>query len=391
MRIREIWNKEFIIALLGYFFLFMSMTLFFIYPLFFESFGAPRSRIGLIMGVHSLAAILFRPIFGRLIDLRGRKKISIGGLLILIAVTPFFHLVQNAGTLPIILRILTGAGWGISMTATITICSDLAPISRLAQSMGIIGVAGLLSAALGPLAAEEIVRTHGFGGLFNTCLILLLISLLCMLSTREVVKPNHNQKMLDRSSLPRFGISAVILIAVLPIMHGAVRSTVVNFIALFSRSIPVSRIGPFFVSFSIAAIMTRLFLGDLSDEYGRKRVLGPSILIISVNLILISLSNSMWMLVLTGFIGGFGQGLIFPALSTYIIDIFGRMNKGFALSLYLTFFDLGMGVGSAFFGWISDIQGYRWMYRAAALLFLSVGGVFMWKAPPPDLQRPTST
>jgi MFS family permease len=375
-----VWNRDFLVALTGYYFLFMSVTLFFIYPLFFAPLGAPKTRIGLIMGIHSLTAILVRPFFGRLSDLRGRKNISVGGLLVLIVVTPFFHFVQGAGALPILLRALTGIGWGISMTATITICSDLAPVSRLAQSMGIIGVAGLLSAALGPLAAEEIVRRFGFGGLFNTSLLFLLISLTCMLATREVIKPK-GKKIGDRSRLPRLALPVFLLIAILPTMHGAVRGTVVNFIALFSRSIPVGRIGPFFLTFSIAAIFTRLFFSDLSDEYGRKKILGPSILIISLNLVLISFAGSLWVLVLAGFIGGFGQGLIFPALSTYVIDTYGRLNKGFALSLYLTFFDVGMGLGSPLFGMVSDLWGYRWMYRLAGLMFAAAGGLFMWKAP----------
>ena len=87
------------------------------------------------------------------------------------------------------------------------------------------------------------------------------------------------------------------------------------------------------------------------------------------------------MLILAGFIGGFGQGLIFPALSTYIIDFLGSKNKGLAISLYLTFFDVGMGFGSAFFGWVSDLYGYREMYIFAGVLFLAVASVFMWKAP----------
>jgi MFS family permease len=56
------------------------------------------------------------------------------------------------------------------------------------------------------------------------------------------------------------------------------------------------------------------------------------------------------MFVLTGLIGGFGQGLICPALSTYFIDIIGGENKGLAISLYLAFFDIGMGFGSIFLG-----------------------------------------
>jgi predicted MFS family arabinose efflux permease len=68
-------------------------------------------------------------------------------------------------------------------------------------------------------------------------------------------------------------------------------------------------------------------------------------------------------------------------LSTYIIDVFGRRNKGLAISLYQTFFDVGMGVGSALFGYISDLIGYRQMYLAAALVFVFFGAIFAWKAP----------
>lgn len=59
--------------------------------------------------------------------------------------------------------------------------------------------------------------------------------------------------------------------------------------------------------------------------------LAKSMGIISVNLFVISQVQSLWLLTLTGFVGGFGQGFIFPALSTYVIDIFGRENKGLAI------------------------------------------------------------
>jgi MFS family permease len=158
---------------------------------------------------------------------------------------------------------------------------------------------------------------------------------------------------------------------------------VIYFIALFGKSVPVGRIGPFFVAFSAAAILTRLFFGDLSDRYGRKKIILPAAFIISVNLFLLSQVQSLGMFVLTGFIGGLGQGLIFPALRKYINDILGEENKGFAISFYLTFFDVGMGLGSAMFGWVSDLYGYRSMYLFAGILFFLAGAVFAWKAPSP--------
>jgi MFS family permease len=378
------WNRHFFVALIGFFFLFMSITLFYIFPLFFEQIGASKTRIGLIMGMHSITAIFIRPVFGRIIDIKGRKKISLFGIGFLIAILPFFHLIADAGLLPLTLRALGGIGWGISMTAAMTICSDLAPVSRLAQSMGVIGVAGLISVALGPLLAEEVVRLFGFGGLYNTSLLLLIISFVCLAVTKEVIEPEKNRPFQKPDVLKGVALFSVALIFLLPVFHGAIRGAVVYFIALFGKSISLDRVGPFFVAFSASAILARVFLGSLSDRYGRKKILFPSVLIISLNLIFLSQINSLGLFVLAGFIGGFGQGLIFPALSTYVIDILGQKNKGFAIGLYLTFFDIGMGIGPPLFGWISDLKGYRNMYLIAGSLFLLVGILFTWKAPTPS-------
>lgn len=382
-QIKTIWNKHFIIALFGYFFLFMSITLFFLFPLFLNQFNPTQSRIGLIMGIHSLMAIFFRPLTGRMVDLRGRRHISLFGIGFLILLLPCFHLINDAGYLPIVLRALMGIGWGVSMTATLTICSDLAPVERLAHSMGIIGLAGLLSHALGPMLAEEVIRRFGFGALFNTSLALLVASFLCILSTKEVPRPNNSKHFHRPKSLRNVSILIIVLLSFLPIFHGAVRGAVVYFIALFGKSIPFERVGPFFVAFSVAAILTRLGIGDISDRYGRKRVIFPAVCIISINLFLISQVKYIWMLALTGFIGGLGQGLIFPALSAYIIDILGQENKGLAISLYLAFFDIGMGLGAIFFGWVSDLYGYRNMYLFAGVMFFLVSLIFAWKAPSP--------
>jgi MFS family permease len=361
----------------------MSISLFFLFPLFLTQFQPSESRVGLIMGVHSLMAIFIRPFFGRMIDVRPRKEMSLLGIGLLIAVMPLFHLVSDAGALPIALRALTGIGWGISMTATIAICSDLAPVEKLAHSMGIVGVAGLISSALGPVLAEEIVARVGFHGLFWASTAFLAASLACILTTKEAPCPQGPEKAPGLSVLKNFSFLVLVLIGCLPVFHGAVRSAVVYFIAVFARSIPVERIGPFFVTFSIAAILTRFFIGDISDRYGRKQVIFPAALIISLNCLLLSLVRSSWMFVLAGFVGGFGQGLIFPALSTYIIDVLGRENKGLALSLYLSLFDVGMGLGSPFFGWISDLFGYRKMYIVAGAFLFVFNIIFTLRAPSP--------
>jgi MFS family permease len=381
------WNRDFIIALAGSFFLSLSINLFLLFPLYLKQFNPSKSRVGLIMGIHSLMAILVRPIFGYSIEVKGRRKIALLGICLLIATMPWFHLVKNAGFFPLLLRALTGIGWGIGLAATMTLCSDLAPREKLANSLGIIGVAGLLANALGPLLGEETINTFGFGGLFNLSVISLLVSFLCIFVTKDVVVRDPSKKFPKPKSLRNISFLSLLFISSMPIFHGATKGSIDNFIALFGKSILIHRIGPFFLAFSTAAILTRLRIGDISDRYGRKQVIFPAVCIISLNLILISSVKSFWVFVLSGFIGGFGQGLIFPALSTYMIDILGRDNKGLALSLYLSLFDMGTGIGSPFFGWVSDLFGYRKMYLSAGILLFLISILFTFKAPSSELEK----
>lgn len=339
------------------------------------------------MGVHSITAIVVRPFFGGLIDKHGAKRMTLCGILFMFLVVPWFHLVESAGLLAFFLRGLGGVGWGIGMTAAMAMCSDLAPLDRLAHSLGIIGVAGIVSGAVGPMLAEEIVRYYGFGGIFNASLALLAGGMICVLATREIPRSEDTIMSSRSDKLKSYPIFIVAIIGSMPIVHGAVRGVVINFIALFGTSAGFGRVAPFFVAFSAAAVITRLGIGDISDRYGRKRVILPAALLISLNLFWIAGIDNYVSFIVSGFIAGLGQGLIFPALSTYLIDILGRGNKGFALALYMSLFDTGMGLGSPLFGWISDMVGYRKMYMAAGLLLFIFTLIFSIKAPHPDETR----
>jgi len=379
---RSLLSKGFIFASLGYFFIYFSASVFYLFPLYLDSFHPSKSRVGLIMGIHSVTAILVRPLFGRVLDKRGGRIVAIVGMLVMIASMPGFYLLQSAGLLAVLLRALNGVGWGVATTALLAICSDLVPPAQMAHSLGIIGVAGIVSQAVEPTVAEEILRHHSFNAVFTVSLVTLAAALLCIVPIKgEAAPKTARSKVEQKPSIVVYPLFILFIIAAMPVTHGAARGTVLNFIALYGASLGFGRIGPFFLAFSAAAIITRFGLGGISDRYGRKSVILPSAVLIGLNLFWIAGLHSYWAFVVTGFIAGLGQGMIFPALSTYLIDFLGRENKGLALGLYLSLFDVGMGLGSPVFGWISDVSGYRTMYIAAGCLILLLTALFTLKAP----------
>jgi MFS family permease len=378
---KSLFGRDFSFAAIAYFFVFLSASVFYLFPLFLNQFHPSKSLVGLIMGIHSVTAIMVRPLFGRLLDKRGGRRVAILGLLLMIVGMPGFYLIHDAGMLALLLRALNGIGWGVSTTALLAICSDLSPADRMAHSLGIIGIAGIISSAIGPMLAEEVLQRHSFHAVFSMSLIALAASLIFVFAIKAVPLSQAPPKIQQTGHVAAYPMLILLVIAAMPIVHGAVRGTVLNFIALFGADLGFDRVGPFFLAFSTAAVLTRLGIGDISDRYGRKRVIIPSALLISINLLWIAGIHSYWAFVLSGFIAGLGQGLIFPALSTYVIDFLGRENKGLALGLYLSLFDVGMGLGSPLSGWLSDAAGYRTMYVVAGCLSIVLTILFSIKAP----------
>ena len=378
---KSFYSRDFVLASCAYFFVFLSIAVFYLFPLYLDQFQTSKSRVGLIMGIHSVTAIMVRPFFGRILDKKGGRKVAMAGMLIIMLSIPGFFLVESAGGLALFLRAVNGIGWGVGTTALMTICSELSPPEKMAHSLGIIGAAGIVAGAAGPMLAEEVFRRYDFHAVFIVGILAAAASLVCVFAIREEPRNTALRSAASFANIRRYSFPVLAIIAVMPVAHGAARGAVLNFIALFGTNIGFSRIAPFFLVFSIAAILTRIGIGDISDRYGRKKIILPSALMIGMNLFWIAgLHSYIWFLA-TGFIAGLGQGLIFPALSTYVIDFLGRENKGFALGLYLSLFDLGMGIGSPLWGLVSDIAGYRPMYAIAGSLIVVLTVIFTLKAP----------
>jgi len=103
--------------------------------------------------------------------------------------------------------------------------------------------------------------------------------------------------------------------------------------------------------------------------------------------VIISQINSTWLLIIAGLIGGLGQGMIFPALSSLMVDLIGHHRRAFALSVYASCFEIGFGLGLPLFGLVADRLGYRWMYAVSGIYMFATILVFM-RLVPREEKRP---
>lgn len=162
----KIFTKNFLLVLLANFFIYLGfqMTLPII-PLFVNSLKGSDQLIGVIVGIFTFSALLFRPFAGHALETIGRKQVYTFGIFLFIISVGSFSFVTSMVIL-ILMRIIQGIGWGLSTTAAGTIATDLIPIQRRGEGMGYYGLAGTISMAIGPALGLTLVEIISFKQFF---------------------------------------------------------------------------------------------------------------------------------------------------------------------------------------------------------------------------------
>src|SRR5690625_718290 len=144
----KIWTRDFILICLANFFIFLGfqMTLPTI-PLFVKDLGGSDQVVGIIVGVFTFSALLFRPYAGHVIESKGRRFVYIVGLSLFVFYVGSFAFIVSIDIL-IVMRVVQGIGFGISTTVTGTIVTDIIPTHRRGEGMGYFGLSGNLALAM---------------------------------------------------------------------------------------------------------------------------------------------------------------------------------------------------------------------------------------------------
>ncbi|MHC1567345.1 MAG: MFS transporter [Candidatus Syntropharchaeia archaeon] len=151
-----------------------------IFSLYMEDLGASRSQIGLIFTVSAAAGIFAAPLFGRLSDRIGRKKVMI---ISMISFSIIFFLYSIARTyihlFPI--QALEGAIWAALGTTIPAFIADIVPAEERGESMGVYNMTWNLGWVIGPVMGGFLAENVGFRWCFSFCAVLILFGLVFLL------------------------------------------------------------------------------------------------------------------------------------------------------------------------------------------------------------------
>ena len=176
MAASAILTPAFLVAAAANFLFFTGLAAFVLLPLHLRELGATDSQLGLIMGCYSLTAIVVQPLMGVWVDRGGRRAFLVSGAILTALVALAFAALPDALRWFPLLRALQGVAFSVFFIANFAVVVDLAPPDRRSQALGIFGISGILSGAVGPALGELLTQAAGFRGLFLGAAILPLLA-----------------------------------------------------------------------------------------------------------------------------------------------------------------------------------------------------------------------
>jgi MFS transporter, DHA1 family, multidrug resistance protein len=141
------------------------------------------------------------------------------------------------------------------------------------------------------------------------------------------------------------------------------------FLPIYANTLGASsmQVGLVQAAFNITGIGTLLFVGRLSDRFGRKSFLSGGLSILALSSVGLMFSSDIVHLIMWRFVQGLGASAHLPIAQAYLGDITPEGNEGKWMGYFNAVLFAGMGAGPLIGGVITDAFSIK-----AAFLFMAV-------------------
>lgn len=363
----------------------MTMVLPFI-SLYIETFGNFSSSYvqrwsGWIFGITFVTAFIFSPIWGRIGDKFGRKKvliISASGLAISVLLMGFASSVAQLFFLRLLMGVFTGF---IPMSQAFIAIQT--PKKIAGQILGTLQTGSITGSLLGPLLGGVIADVAGYSTTFKLISITIFLSALIvwfgikelqLKITPKGEKSNYTTKEVISHILFHPTLLIVMLLsAVVQIAHFSIQPILSLYVAKINGPENIA----FYAGlvFSVTGLGNLLFArrwGIIGDQYGYMRVMIILLLLSGIIYLPFAFVGNVWQLIVLRLLLGTAIGGIVTMRVAYIRQEAPLAMQGEILGYNTSLRFLGNVIGPGLGGIVAGLFGYSGVfYMTSAILVIA--------------------
>lgn len=356
-------------------------------PLYIEGpLSGGEFGVGVNAAVFAVAAVLARPILGRIADRHGRRSIMLGGAVI--AALGGFGMSQIS-TLGALLgfRVLTGIGEAAMFVGAATLIADLSPRDRRAEGASYFSVAVFTGLGIGPVFGEWLLDDTRFERTFIAAGCFALVAgAIALFAPSRVVSPDAQTGEAVVESVeatPRRGLqkyvhpAAVLPGTVLALGVGGLTSFFL-FIPDFSRTVGLGSSGGLFLVYSIVSVLIRIFGATLPQRLGPRRAVTLALGFFIIGLVIVGAFASVPALWIGAVFIGLGAAFNYPSLMALTVNRVSDADRATAISSFTMFFEIGSAVSGLLVGALAQTVSERSAFFAGAVM--CVIGIWVLRA-----------
>ncbi len=328
---------------------------------------------GMLASVFSLFSMPASFIGVWLLDRIGYKKSMLLSILILVIVSAGF-IVSNSYWILFFLRGFQGFGYGMATTIINTYIVSLVHKEKLVEGVGYASLTNSLGGIIGPSLAYTILgnQYNSFYELFIVLLLIELVTFLMVLFTKNIDNMNMRKREISLKSHVDFSMLPIIIPVIVAFLNSMASSSLSSFLTLYVVEMGIGEIGLYFTINAIGLFVSRFTMKALNDKLGPDNIIKICCIILFVCIYVISIVDTLWQILAVAFPIGFATGTIAPIINVDIINQMPDSKSGLANALFSSFVGLGFVFGATFWGMISNILSYSYMFKLSSFIYLIV-------------------
>ncbi|HLQ96848.1 MAG TPA: MFS transporter [Pseudogracilibacillus sp.] len=368
----------------------MTMVLPFI-SLYIETFGDysdayVQSWSGWIFAITFVTAFFFSPLWGRIGDKYGRKKIlimSASGLAVSVLLMGFATTVWQLFLLRFMAGIFTGF---IPMSQALI--STQTPKNIAGKVLGTLQTGSVTGTLMGPLLGGVIADGFGYSAAFKTVSVTIFLSaLIVMFGVKELkVRVTDDEKVQYTTKevfahIVKHPVLFIVMItsALVQVAHFSIQPILSLYVAEINGTASIA----FFsgLAFSAAGLGNLLFArrwGVLGDKIGYTKIMIALLFMAGLVYFPGAFVTSIWQLVVLRFLLGIAIGGIVPTRIAYIRQEAPISMQGEVLGYNTSLRFLGNIIGPALGGALAGFLGISSVFFVTSALLLLTGSIMLF-------------